>query len=431
MFAFLIEQEESIKGQLARKVLEKTAREYQLEWDKLWVPFIARLSSCESSIDVFVRSAENDDIRVKVICLFIASRYNKGLRGTHVTGVLGAIRHIFVVMGICTRFMDDNKVSAGRKGCILRAADLRKKRESHKEHSALYNTQETLTTIRESYWEGLNWSTACDLDKRAAYLGNDLSFDMALRVGSYTRKEPRREDHCIKSQDWCFILLPKGITDENETKERVVLKVGEELKTIDVGRVVALDLMQVSVKGGENHSVKSIGRRSPSESQLLDDMVACAQKSCLMSGEDFSTRRTLDKRGNVISRSLLAKDVITAKRLAAESLGLSGRFNLTHGNRKGGISQMASCGVERRDLLNRFNHSAQSSTSERVYQYQMSGPGALAVGGLRVGNAPLSVADCRRIDAASSGLLPISSCPGTTELGGREVNPFRFSELGS
>ena len=228
-FEFSIEQEELIKGQLSRKVLEKTAREYQLEWNKLWVPFIAELNSYGDSSDVLLRSAENDDVRVKVICLFIASRYNKGLRGTQVTGVLGAIRHIFVVAGVCTRFMDDDRVSASRKGCVLRAADLRKKCESQKEHSALPMPQEMLTTIRE----GLSWSTAGDLDKRAAYLGNALSFDMALRVGSYTKKEPRGEDHCIKSEDWCFVLLPEGVTNEDETRERIMLKVGDELKSID------------------------------------------------------------------------------------------------------------------------------------------------------------------------------------------------------
>ena len=93
----------------------------------------------------------------------------------------------------------------------------------------------------------------------------------------------------------------------------------------------------------------------------------------------------------VISRSLLAKDVITAERIAAESLGLSECFNLTHRNRKGGISQMASCGVERIDILRRSNHSAQSSTSQRIYQYRMSRPGALAVERLGTGNA------CRRL----------------------------------
>ena len=375
-----------IKGQLSRKVLKKTAREYQLEWDKLWVPFITELNFCGDSRDVY-RSAERDDIRVKVICLFVASRYNKGLRGTQVTGVLGAIRHIFVVAGICTRFLDDSRIGASRKGCMLRAIDLRKKRESQKEHSALPTPQEMLTTIRELNWEGWGWSIASDLDKRAAYLGNALSFDMALRVGSYTKKEPRGEDHCIKSQDWCFVLLPEAVSENGDLRERIILKVGEELKGIDPRRVVAMDLMQVSVKRGENHSVKSIGRRSPSESQLLDDMVAWAQKSGVMLGDDFFTRRSLDKRGNLVSRSLLAKDVTTAKRIAAESLGLSERFNFPHGNRKGGISQMASCGVDRVGILSRSNLSALSSTSERTYQYRMSGPGALAVEGLGTGNA--------------------------------------------
>ena len=374
---------------------------------------------------MFLRSAESDEVRVKVVCLFIASRYNKGLRGTQVTGVLGAIRHIFVVAGICTRFLDDGRISASRKGCMLRAIDLRRKRESQKEHSALPMPQEMLTTIRELNWEGLGWSAASDLDKRAAYLGNALSFDMALRVGSYTKKEPRGEDHCIKAQDWCFVLSLEAASDENDPRERIILKVGEELKGIDPGRVVAMDLMQVSVKGGENHSVKSIGRRSPSESQLLDDMVAWAQKSGVMLGDDFFTRRAMDKRGNLISRSLLAKDVATAKRIAAESLGLSERFNFPHGNRKGGISQMASCGVDRVDILSRSNHSALSSTSERTYQYRMSGPGALAAGGLGItGNTTLSVADCRRIDAASNGLPPTSNSPGTIDLGGSGGKPL-------
>ena len=247
--------------------------------------------------------------------------------------------------------------------------------------------QEMLTTIREQNWEGLGWSVASDLDKRAAYLGNALSFDMVLRVGSYTKKEPRGEDHCIKSQGWCFVLLPEAASDKSDPRERIILKVGEELKDIVTRRVVAMDLMQASVKGGENHSVKSIRRRSPSESQLLDDMVAWAQKSGVMLDDDFFTRRSIDKGGNLISRSMLAKDVATAKRIAAESLGLSERFNFPHGNRKGGISQMASCGVDRVGILSRSNLSALSSTSERTYQYRMSGPGALAVEGLGTGNA--------------------------------------------
>ena len=57
--------------------------------------------------------------------------------------------------------------------------------------SALPMPHEKLSVIREANWVGLVWSTASDLDKRAAYLCNALSFDMALRVSSFTRMEPR------------------------------------------------------------------------------------------------------------------------------------------------------------------------------------------------------------------------------------------------
>ena len=61
--------------------MEKTDREYRLEWSRLWVPFVAGLNSFGGSKDVFLHSAESDEIRVKIICSFIASRYNEGLRG--------------------------------------------------------------------------------------------------------------------------------------------------------------------------------------------------------------------------------------------------------------------------------------------------------------------------------------------------------------
>ena len=85
---------------------------------------------------------------------------------------------------------------------------------------------------------------------------------------------------------------------------------------------------------------------------------------------------------------------------------------------------MASCGVERMDLLSRFNHSAQSSISERIYQYRMSGPGALAVERLGTGNVAFSVADCKRIDAVSSGSSSSSNCPGTIEFGVSRGKPL-------
>ena len=135
-------------------------------------------------------------------------------------------------------------------------------------------------------------------------------------------------------------------------------------------------------------------------------MVAWAQKSGVITGEDFFTRRVLDSHGNWSKRSLLVKDV----RIASESLGLSGTFSMSHGSRD--------------ELWSRSNHSGKSNTSERVYQYRMSGPGTLAVGDLNVGPAALSATDCLRIDAASSDLPPTCLHLGTEALWGLGGNPL-------
>ena len=51
-------------------------------------------------------------------------------------------------------------------------------------------------------------------------------------------------------------MLAVGATDDNRTEGSVTRKVGEALHRVDPTRVVAMDLMQVSVKDSENYTVK-------------------------------------------------------------------------------------------------------------------------------------------------------------------------------
>ena len=119
-----------------------------------------------------LRLARCDEVRVEVICLFIARRYKQGLRGTQVTVVLSEIRHIFIISGVCSSFSDDERESASRKDYALRTVDLRYIREAQTDHSALPKPHEIQSVIRETDWMGLGSSTASDLDKIAAYLRN-------------------------------------------------------------------------------------------------------------------------------------------------------------------------------------------------------------------------------------------------------------------
>ena len=85
------------------------------------------------------------------------------------------------------------------------------------------------------------------------------------------------------------------------------------------------------------------------------------------------------------------------------SLGLDHRFAMTHGSRKGGISQMEAFGSSREDRLARANHSMKSSVSENVYIFKMTGVGALAMSDLGSSSKVLSIEDCKRIGNVFSG----------------------------
>ena len=76
---------------------------------------------------------------------------------------------------------------------------------------------------------------------------------------------------------------------------------------------------------------------------------------------------------------------------------------MTHGNRKGNILQMNSCGSSRVDRHARDNRFNKSSVSENVYAFKMTGVGALVLSSSVDENKKLSIEDCRRIGDVFSG----------------------------
>ena len=96
-------------------------------------------------------------------------------------------------------------------------------------------------------------------------------------------------------------------------------------------------MRQVSTKGKAIHDVKTIGRRTFAESQLLDDMIKWCQRSGVRHGDDLFTHYSMAANGIVSRRSLQSKDVANATAEVVSSLGLDHRFTFTHGSRKGAL----------------------------------------------------------------------------------------------
>ena len=389
-----------IRAQICRRVLPSTIGTYESDWARVWLPFVDTVLTAG---DYFMRHLESDQLRSEAVVFFLAERFLRGLRAKQATAPLGAVRHMFLREGLSVDFLETAGVSAAREGCKLRAADLRKRAESNRDHSALPTPEGVFDLMRISHWCASGWESGKDMTRKSAYLANVLAFDVTGgRVKQYTRKDPKGEDHCVKCQDLVFVAVPVGEA-EAATNVRVGLRVDANFREVDRLRIVACDFRQVSAKGKAVHDVKTIGRRSRAESQLLDDLIEWCQKSGVKHGDDLFTGYSTGVNGAVNRRSLLSKDVSKAKMEVVSSLGLDHRFAMTHGSRKGGISQMEACGSSREDRLARANHSMKSSVSENVYIFKMTGVGALAMSDLGNNSKVLSIEDCKRIGNVFSG----------------------------
>ena len=393
-------QRTRIRSQISMRVLPSTADGDERDWLRSWVPFV---DSLRSQGDYYLQSQEHTLAKSEIVVLFLAERYDKGMRAKQATAPLGAVRHKFLKEGLSTDFLESKIVVAAREGCKLRSADLRTKAESNGDKSALPTPEGVFERMRLTHWCGMNWESGSHMTSKSAYLANMLAFDViGGRVKQYTMKTPKGEDHCIKCQDLVFVAVPSGET-EASTTTRVGLKIDANFPNVDSRRILACDFRQVSAKGKAIHDVKTIGRRTFAESQFLDDMIEWCQRSGVRHGDDLFTRYSTAANGIVSRRSLQSKDVAKAKAEVVSSLGLDHRFALTHGSRKGGISQMNSCGSSRVDRLTRANHSERSSVSENVYIFKMTGVGALGLSDSVDDNKKLSIEDCRRIGNVFSG----------------------------
>ena len=105
------------------RVLSSSADGYERDWLRSWVPFV---DSLMSQGDYYLQSQE-----LEIVVLFLAERYDKGMRAKQATAPLGAVRHKFLKEGLSTDFLESKIVVAAREGCKMRSADLRTKAESN------------------------------------------------------------------------------------------------------------------------------------------------------------------------------------------------------------------------------------------------------------------------------------------------------------
>ena len=69
------------------RVLPSTPDGYERDWLRSWVPFV---DSLMSQGDYYLQSQEHTLAKSEIVIIFLAGRYDKGMRAKQATALLGA-----------------------------------------------------------------------------------------------------------------------------------------------------------------------------------------------------------------------------------------------------------------------------------------------------------------------------------------------------
>ena len=328
-----------------------------------------------------------------LVALLMLRRHEEGHRGKRATSFTAGVRMRYAQETLSTTFLDSAVIATARAACKLSTAELRVKRNGGISSSVkLPASEDLLTHMRGRLWAGLAWGDD-DMQKRMIYLGSMWAFEMGARVSEYTRPEPGNEDHCVRTDDLSFTV------EENGVMRSVV---GSTLATLGLvrgstgqTRVVECRVLAASSKGKIPVKPKYLGRRSPSESQFLEDLVDFMVCSGTRGAEELLSYRKCDGRRVILSGSAVREELKNTCR----QHGLPPDLFSSHSLRKGTITHMRALGTTESDRRDRGNYSAGSQVMNMTYDYA-TGLGPLASNSLTGGYRP-TVEDVRRLIPAT------------------------------
>ena len=206
---------------------------------------------------------------------------------------------------------------------------------------------------------------------RMLYLACMFGFELAARIGEYTKRENGGTDHCFRTYDLTFAVETASGTSDVAGSCLVDLPCVKEGQ--GYGQIAECRVMGVSTKGKITTKAKLIGRRSVSESEFLNDLIDFT----VHAGAKGDGYRKRDGSRTVL-RARLVRDEL--KDICRRN-GLPPDYFSAHSLRKGGITHMRAQGVTEDDRRDRGNYAAGSKVINTTYDYA-TGLGPVASNGL-------------------------------------------------
>ena len=356
-------------------VKERTARTYERQWSE-WCQFIQDETGTNDNL--LAQWRESD--KAVLVSLFLMRRHERGLRDKQATTVTAGIRHHFTRALLPVGFLDSAVLTAARTACQRSTTELRQRKDKGPTSTIkLPLCESILARMRNRLWEGTSWDVK-GIRQRMLYLACIYAFDLGARISEFTAPEKDQEDHCVRARDLMFDVTMDGTASKaygGSTFFDGSLGLGT--------RVQGCWVSTSSHKTGAAVATKLIGRRSPEESQFLDDLAEWVSCSRVQPNERLftyhiaasQTRRELT--GRMIRDQLKATCIIE---------NLDPDYFSSHSLRKAAITHMKALGVSDGDMKRRGNYAPGSLVMSATYDYFSAGHGPLSSNSLEGGERP-------------------------------------------
>lgn len=360
------EKRAKISDVLAHGVASSTAAAYAADVE-LWKEFHRE----ENSDDLLLAQCSGDHTtRTDIWILFIAFLLHKGKREEQVHSVLTGVRDFLLTSHVDISFLCNPLVGRARKGA----------KRTHDEHRVYLSEKvrraklpaftEMLEDMRAHLWTG-SWEDKPARLARAVYLAFMITCNEGPRVSNLTPPDgTKKEDHGCKAKDLVFTLASE--------EQMAAGAEGTVARLAVSSNVTSACLSYVTSKPGQSKGKgtekKVIMRRSPEESQLLDDLVEWVTHANL-SGDD----RLFVVKIGAKPLHLRAKDIRGGVKNSADRCGVPRRHFSTSSGRKFFATQMSLAGAPREEIRAVGGWSENSTVPDTHYNRASSLRGSLAM----------------------------------------------------
>jgi hypothetical protein len=373
----LPEEAELVDTFLARNKTEKTWKDHLKHWG-VWIQFL-RLEDREARWGVCLEKCSSCDEKVQAVIFYMAwlSAHPRSYRGEEIFRPCRALRAMISRYGGDTQWFEDYRLKEARKAARHTNEEFRNKgREGLIMNRAfLPLTFDMIDATRDETWGEDVWDREC-LDKRGVDLAMRVGLDSGFRpghLGSTSTKDTNSDHRIILAdvglmdemdvkQSWS--KFPQSHFDEKCNREKI-----KELK-VDVWTSKSGRARQVG------NEVKRLGRNSPQEAKLMDDLLLWWSKAGTRENDPIFTR--YDPKRKNRRRELQGSDIRAGIKNVAATHNLPVDSYSGRSMRVGFATASMKMGIKEETMKARGGWSKNSNVPKKHYDKGQESGGLLA-----------------------------------------------------